>query len=60
MREKLVKLIKSNLYANTPYSLADHLIANGVVISKKRNNDSAMDTRDGEAAGMLLQCVCNR
>lgn len=34
MRDKLVKLIKKNPYANTPYSLADHLIANGVTLQE--------------------------
>ena len=34
MRDKLVKLIKKNPYANTPYSLADHLIANGVTVQE--------------------------
>lgn len=33
-REKLVELIKRNPYANTPYSLADHLLANGVTVQK--------------------------
>lgn len=33
-REKLVKLLKSNPYANTPYSIADHLIANGVTVQQ--------------------------
>lgn len=31
-REKLVELIKRNPYANTPDSLADHLLAHGVIV----------------------------
>ena len=33
-REKLIKLLKSNPYANTPYSIADHLISNGVTVQQ--------------------------
>ena len=33
-REKLIELLKSNPYANTPYSIADHLIANGVTVQQ--------------------------
>lgn len=37
MREKLIKLIKQNPYAPTPDSLADHLLANGVIVVPDNN-----------------------
>lgn len=47
MREKLIELLKSNPYANTPYSIADHLIANGVTIPVRCKDCKHYDNTEG-------------
>ena len=45
-REKLIKLLKSNPYANTPYSIADHLLANGVIVLPCKAGDTVYVLRE--------------
>ena len=44
-REKLVELIKRNPYANTPDSLADHLLAHGVIVLPCKVGDEVWGIR---------------
>lgn len=51
VREKLVRLIKSNPYAHTPYSLADHLIQNGVTVQEHGYWETVVEVRDNTVCG---------